>query len=66
MIVTISVTDEAQGIVHSQRTCLHSDDYPNSQELEAAAVKFIRDSHATNQSLLASYLPKLARSAGAA
>ena len=66
MTVTISVTDESQGIVHSQRACLHSDDYLTPEDLETAAVKFIRDSHTTNQSLLASYLPAFTGSVGAA
>jgi hypothetical protein len=62
MTVTIEVANDAGGARSTKRTVLHSDDYSTPEELEAAAVEFIRASCTANEGALESYLPEAASS----
>jgi hypothetical protein len=55
MTVTIEVSNEAGGMATSRRTFLLSENYATAEELEAAAVEFIRSSRSANEEALLNY-----------
>lgn len=55
MTVIIEVTNEDGGMRSTKRTMLTSDDHAGTEELEAAAVEFIREACRSNQHTLDHY-----------
>lgn len=53
----VEVSNEAGGMASVKRTVLRSEDFSSMDDLEAAAIGFIRDSNAANAEALESYLP---------
>jgi hypothetical protein len=57
MTVTIEVATEAGGVSARKRAVLSSDDFGSAEDLESAAVEFIRTARTANEEDLATYDP---------
>ena len=57
MTVTIEVASQAGGMGAVKRTFLLSENFATAEELERAAVQFIRDSRTANEEALEGFSP---------
>jgi len=52
MIITIEVASEAGGMLTTKRGVIHSEEFESQEEVEAAAVDFIRKAKEVNDAAL--------------
>ena len=52
MTITIEVGNEAGGLLTTKRTVLRRDEFNSDEEMEAAAVEFIREAKRANEAAL--------------
>lgn len=57
MRVTIEVANEAKGQLTAKRTVLIRDDYTTDEEMESAAIAFIREAKIANEAALELEIP---------
>jgi hypothetical protein len=62
MNVTLEVANEANGMGVVKRCFLRSEDFASAADLEAAVLRFIRESQAANEEVLEGHLTSVSQS----